>query len=103
MRNIFVVLMGLMLVMSSACAMRCGNKLVYEGDDKFTVLEKCGEPLDKQMYEEIIPLYNYAGYQVGETTNVIERWIYQRSSADFQYILVFNEGRVKEINANRNP
>lgn len=84
-------------------AMRCGDKLVLEGDSKFNVLAKCGEPLDKQIYEETIPLFNAAGYQIGETTNLVERWIYQKSSADFQYELVFDFGVLKEINANRNP
>ncbi|WP_233586522.1 DUF2845 domain-containing protein [Legionella sp. km772] len=89
--------------MSTAAAMRCGDKLVYTGDDQFTILQKCGEPLAKQTYEEVIPLYNQAGYQIGTTNNVVERWIYQRSPADFQYTLIFDGGILKEINANRNP
>lgn len=87
----------------SIYAMRCGDKLVYEGDSQYAVLSKCGEPLDKYNYEQVIPLYNEAGYQIGTNTVVIERWIYQRSPADFQYTLNFDSGILKEINANRNP
>jgi hypothetical protein len=88
--------------MTTAQAMRCGDKLVYTGDNQYNILQKCGEPQAKQSYEEIIPLYNEAGYQIGTTTNIVERWIYQRSSADFQYTLIFDAGILKEINANRN-
>lgn len=98
--------LGLVLLLclaSTAQAMRCGNNLVYEGDSKFTVLSKCGEPLDKQIHEELIPLFNSAGYQIGLTQNLKEVWIYQRSSADFQYQLLFDNDVLKQINANRNP
>lgn len=84
-------------------AMRCGDKLVYTGDSQYTILQKCGEPQDKQTYEESVPLYNAAGYQIGTTTNVVERWIYQKSPADFEYTLRFDAGILKEISANRNP
>ncbi|MGL6029082.1 MAG: DUF2845 domain-containing protein [Legionella sp.] len=84
-------------------AMRCGNNLVYEGDSKFMVLSKCGEPLDKQIQEEFIPLYNSAGYRIGMTQNLKEVWIYQRSPADFQYQLLFDNDLLKGIKTNRNP
>lgn len=87
----------------AAQAMRCGDKLVLEGDSKYAVLSKCGEPLDKLTYEQTTPLYNYAGYQIGVNTTIVETWIYQRSSAEFQYELIFDQGVVKQINANRNP
>lgn len=86
-----------------AQAMRCGDQLVAEGDTQYTIASKCGEPLAKESYEQTTPLYNYAGYQIGVTTTVVERWIYQRSSADFQYELIFDQGVVKKINTNRNP
>lgn len=92
-----------LLIACQAQAMRCGDQLVYVGDDQYTVLKKCGEPLDKQKTEENVPLYNAAGYQIGYTTNTVERWIYQRSSADFQYVLRFDSGVVKDISASRNP
>lgn len=88
---------------NSLYSMRCGDKLVLEGDSQYHVIKNCGEPLDKQLYEESVPLYNAAGYQIGWSTVTIEKWIYQKSSADFEYELVFNNGVVKEINASRNP
>jgi hypothetical protein len=96
----FLICLGLCSVVQ---AMRCGDNLVDSGDSQYNILQKCGEPQDKQSYEELIPLYNQAGYQIGTTTNIVERWIYQKSPADFQYTLTFNAGILKEISANRNP
>lgn len=89
--------------MASAHAMRCGDKLVYPEDSQYDILSKCGEPLDKQIHEESIPLYNAAGYQIGVNSRTLEHWTYQRSSADFRYVLIFEDGVLKQINANRSP
>ncbi|AAU27361.1 TPA: DUF2845 domain-containing protein [Legionella pneumophila] len=102
-RNYLLAIVFLMIVYPNAYAMRCGDKLVYEGDSKYTVLSKCGEPLDKLVYEENVPLYNAAGYQIGYGTNTVETWIYQKSPVDFQYELIFDYGKLKQINVNRNP
>ena len=99
----WIIIFGLAFAyFNTAQAMRCGDKLVYTGDDQYTILQKCGDPQAKENSEESIPLYNAAGYQIGTTLNVVERWIYQRSSADFQYTLIFDAGILKEINTNRN-
>ncbi len=90
-------------IINPAAAMRCGDKLIFEGDSKYIVQTKCGDPLDKQITEEQVPIYDYWGYQIGVTTNTVEKWIYQRSSAEFMYELTFDNGVVKTINANRNP
>jgi hypothetical protein len=86
-----------------AQAMRCGNSLVDVGDSSFDVLSKCGEPLDKQTYEQSTPLYDEVGYQIGVSTTVVDKWIYQKSPAEFQYELIFDSGVLKQINTNRNP
>lgn len=101
-KHVFLICCLTCISVAAHC-MRCGDKLVDTGDNQYNILQKCGEPQDKQNYEEIIPLYNAAGYQIGTTVNVVERWIYQRSPADFQYTLVFDAGVLKEINVNRNP
>lgn len=99
----FFIFALLIFFINPSNAMRCGDKLVLEGDSKFDVKAKCGQPLDIEIYEESVPLYNQAGYQIGVSTNTIEKWIYQKSSAEFRYELIFNQGEVTEINANRNP
>lgn len=95
------VLVLAMCCIAAAQAMRCGDKLVLEGDDKYDVRLKCGEPQDIEQYQENIPLYNWAGYQIGVSTRIVEKWIYQRSSVDFRYELYFDNDKVKEITTNR--
>ncbi|WP_238400449.1 DUF2845 domain-containing protein [Legionella bononiensis] len=102
-RNCFLAMVLSHLVFTNALAMRCGDKLVYEGDNQYNILLKCGEPLYKQVYEQSVPIFNQYGYQIGVGTNTIETWIYQKSSAEFQYELIFNSGVLQTINANRNP
>lgn len=102
-RNYLLVALLLISILPTAFAMRCGTQLVYEGDSKFDVVSKCGKPLDEETYEQSVPLYNEAGYQIGVSSTTVEKWIYQNSPAEFQYELIFNNGELKEINANRNP
>lgn len=90
-----------LFVFDKAFAFRCHEKLVLEGDSKYAVFTKCGEPLDKQVFEQQVPTYNAAGYQVGTTTVITEHWIYQSSPNEFHYELIFNNGVLKEITANR--
>lgn len=91
------------LLLPNVYAMRCGEKLVFEGDSAYTVLSKCGEPLDKQVFEQAVPVFNEWGYQIGVSTEYVETWIYQKSPTEFQYQLIFDGGVLKQINANRNP
>ena len=87
--------------LGDSLAMRCRQSLVYEGDSKFLVEKKCGEPLAKEIHDEPVPLYNQYGYQYGTTTNIYEVWTYQQSSNDFVYEILFQDGVVKSISANR--
>ena len=102
-RHFLWILLLTICYLTNVFAMRCGDKIVYEGDSKFTVKAKCGEPLDVEVEDQPIPIYNGAGAQIGVSASTIERWIYQKSSAEFQYELIFDGGELKKINANRNP
>ena len=102
-RNCLWALFISVALISSATAMRCGDKLVAEGDSDYDVLSKCGEPLYKHDYDQAIPQYNSEGYQVGVINSSISKWVYQKSPADFQYQLIFDAGVLKQIITNRNP
>lgn len=100
----YLVMLLLIITTVSSYAMRCPNgQLVAVGDNQYDVEAKCGPPLDKEIYHESVPQYNAAGYQVGVIDTLVERWIYQRSAGEFQYILSFDQGIVTKIDANRNP
>ncbi len=82
-------------------AMRCGNALVYEGDSKFLVLRKCGEPLAKDVYQDPNLLINQFNVPYGIATDIYEVWTYQFSSNEFIYEVLFQSGRVVMINTSR--
>jgi hypothetical protein len=65
MRNLHIVVVVLLMcfgVMKEASALRCGNRLINEGDSILKVLEHCGQPIysDYTMYRgRISKLYIY--------------------------------------------
>lgn len=85
----------------SISTMRCGNNLIEVGDDKFRVLDICGEPastndrtkvvgstlhhprrtLDLQQYEEV----------------QVEEWVYDFGRNRFRELLRFENGVLVEI------
>lgn len=102
MKPFLLILAALMLIFSSpALAMRCNQYLVYEGDTKYIVLKKCGEPLSKDVYSDPEILFNAYGVPFGVADGVYEVWTYQRSPNEFLYEVLFENGRVRSISANR--
>lgn len=99
-KRLCILLIGL-ITMQPGFAMRCHQSLVYEGDTKYQVERKCGEPLAKEIVEEPIILYNPWGEPYSGGTNTFEVWTYQQSPSDFIYQLYFRDGVVNTISANR--
>jgi hypothetical protein len=95
--RILLTLAFLLCVTSASFAMRCQQSLVYEGDTKYLVVKKCGEPLAKEIVEEPVILYDAYGFPYGTAPNTYEVWTYQRSPTDFLYELTFQDGVVKSI------
>lgn len=57
-------------------SMRCGTQLVVLSDTKLDVLEKCGEPL----FREIVS---------GADERRVEQWIYRPGGGQFDRVLTF--------------
>lgn len=79
-----VVLTGLQIPCAFADSMRCGSKLVADGDTKFEVLVKCGEP----EFVDVI-----SGYYARK----IEIWNYRLGPNEFVRTLTFRGDRLKKI------
>lgn len=78
---------------STATSMRCGNDLVNIGDRAFLVIQKCGEPISKQII----------GYTIDENKNrelTIEEWVYGPRNR-YYYFITFVGGRVSNISSER--
>jgi hypothetical protein len=75
--------------------MRCHGKLVQVGMTDYSVQKACGDPLSKKSFQETSHGVGVYGGGFSLTVN-IERWIYQPTQS-FQYILRFENGRLKSI------
>ncbi|MBM7062889.1 DUF2845 domain-containing protein [Pseudomonas sp. UL073] len=81
---------------AQASTLRCGSKLVSEGDLSADVLRKCGEPDEHQVIPPSVrPTVNSPGQAV-----TVENWIYGPSGGAYRY-LRFLDGRLTEIRIQR--
>lgn len=87
MKTITVALILLMTGPAFA-GMRCGNKLIQEGDSKFRVIRLCGEP---DMAEEVG--CECGGRQYGLK---VER-LYYRLNRKATYIITIEGGEIEQI------
>lgn len=71
-------------------AMRCRSHLVQEGDPRFLVLERCGEPFE----------WEVVGYKLnarGDREYKIEQLIYGPYSGGWYYLVEVVGGKVEKI------
>jgi hypothetical protein len=96
---------------SPAAAMRCGSRIIAEGDLKEKVLAECGEPSNVERWEEE-RYYDYDApppsdryrefdrygnaYRVKVHVNV-ELWTYNYGASRFMDYVRIENGRVREI------
>lgn len=80
----------------NAQALRCGTKLVEEGDLKIQVEDKCGEPEAIEIIGYTLRTFNGPGGIIRERESVIEEWIYKFSTRYYD-VLTFEAGRLKRI------
>ncbi len=66
---------------------RCGSKLINVGDFSAYVLERCGEPLSRQIVSG----------SVGADSPVIEQWVYDFGRRQPLRVLTFVGGRLQRI------
>ena len=108
--HILIILSTFMLVHANATSLRCGTRLITEGDFKAKVLAQCGEPDHVEVREEerVYRYYrthaeNYRYYEnylepgyIKELV-VIEEWTYNHGRYRFMDHVRFENGRVRNI------
>ena len=89
----FAPLVLLVLASSAAHAMRCGNRLVGEGDQDFQVRDRCGEPFwtDRYTNVEIIGVRTPIERQTEVQFDV---WYYNFGPRQLMRRFVFRDGRM---------
>lgn len=107
----FMPLFFVMILCSSAFALRCGSHLVEEGDRKVEVRIKCGDPLFTEHWESESATYitNTKDELRGDLfvnreitvdqgrTDHIEEWTYNFGPTRFIQYLTFINGRLEKI------
>jgi len=97
------VLIGLVLGwLTSAEAMRCGQRIITLGYTKTEVVDRCGDPsaIDQRYEEEITstvvdPLTKQS---VLRTVSIlVEEWTYNFGPHSLLYVLLFKENRLVKI------
>ena len=94
-----ITLLFLILFSTSAMALRCGNRLVIEGDSQFSVIRACGKPAFENTYYETKYRY-FQGIRSGygrEVSIKIDEWTYNFGRTRLVYTLIFENGYLVDI------
>ncbi len=108
--NILILFSIMMLTNAYAYSMRCGVRLITEGDPKTKVLNECGEPDHVEVWEEE-RIYKYLykpsdGHRYRDDYLepryvkehiIVEEWIYNHGRYRFMDHIRFENGRVRRI------
>jgi hypothetical protein len=95
---------------SPVWGLRCGSRLISEGDTKEKLLDQCGEPTSVETWEEerdyLFPTapYDYPGtfHEYGDAYRVrvrvrVEEWVYNHGPHRFMDYVRIENGRVSNI------
>jgi hypothetical protein len=94
----FTALLCLFLPLAaSADSLRCGKWVVNETSSAAEVLEKCGEPQQKDVTREDVLGRNAFGNPIKVGVTVIERWRYQRSNNVLPMLVTVVDGKLVSI------
>ena len=106
-----------LLFAPAAMALRCGSDLIDEGMRKVEVEQKCGAPASQDTHTEYRTIrrrrsgsvdyqdqydlrnsYTRESQEVEETIAVVvDEWVYNFGSTRFMQLLIFEDGRLKQI------
>ena len=82
---------------ASADSMRCGKWVVNETASSAEILEKCGEPQQKDVSKEDVYARNTLGYSNKVGVKVTERWIYKPATARCRCVVTIVDGKVVSL------
>lgn len=76
--------------------LRCGNRLVSDGDPMEEVFRRCGEPTFRTASTDYISVETAPGVVVTRSIPV-ETWTYNRGPREFVRYLKFRNGRLAQV------
>lgn len=90
------VLVAALSLATPALALRCGSDLVHKGDHVIEVLNKCGEPVWRERWEDEIIERRFFDILERQTV-VMEEWLYDFGPTRLLHILRFRNSRLESI------
>jgi hypothetical protein len=95
------LILVLLLVSGPAHALRCGARLITEGDTRLEVRERCGEPTQTDQWEEerTVTVHddNHNLLRRRKVSVQVEEWIYNFGPHRFMQRLLFHDGKLVDI------
>ncbi len=91
------IVLGMALFLAGFAAhagtLRCGTRLITEGEATSSLLSKCGKPI------LVEPITRSAQSATGELTQISagERWTYEQGAGKFMQIVTINNGVIVSI------
>jgi Protein of unknown function (DUF2845) len=82
---------------AAADSMRCGRWVVNETSSSAEILEKCGEPQQKEVREEEVYAPTRLGGRRRVGVQIVEQWTYQRSSNSLPMQVTVVDGKVVKL------
>lgn len=95
--TLLCLLLPLMPLGASADSMRCGKWVVNETTSSAEIMEKCGEPQQKDVLRDDVLGKNTLGNPIKLGVKVTERWRYQRSTNALPMLVTIVDGKVVSI------
>jgi hypothetical protein len=90
------VVVAALSLATPALALRCGSDLVHKGDHVIEVLNKCGEPVWRERWEDEIIERRFFDTLERQTV-VMEEWLYDFGPTRLLHILRFRNSRLESI------
>jgi Protein of unknown function (DUF2845) len=94
---VVLVSLGALPLVAVADSMRCGKWVVNEQSSPAEILEKCGEPQQKDVSHQDVYGKNALGSSIKLGVKVTERWRYQRSSGALPMLVTVIDGKVVSV------
>lgn len=100
--SLVLVLAGIALVgafpvrTEAGSSLRCGNRLVSDGDAMDEVHRRCGQPTFRSVSTEYVSFDTGAGVAVTRAV-AVETWTYNRGPREFVRYLTFRDGRLVHV------
>ena len=81
---------------AAGSSLRCGQRLVGEGQTTSDVYDRCGEPTERSAETDFVTVHLQRGVDVTRPV-LVERWVYDLGPKRFVRYLTFVDGTLVDV------